>query len=54
MEWFSNFIKDRNYSIKFRNNYSTSYTIDHGVPQGSILAPMLFSVYLIPLQTIIK
>ena len=54
MEWFSNFIKDRNYSIQIRNNYSTSYTIDHGVPQGSILSPILFSIYLIPLQTIMK
>ena len=54
MEWFSNFIKDRNYSIKIRNNYSKPYTIDHGVPQGSILSPILFSIYLIPLQTIMK
>ena len=54
MEWFSNFIKDRNYSIKIRNNYSKSYTIDHGVPQGSILSLILFSIYLIPLQPIMK
>ena len=54
MEWFSSFIKDRNYSIKIRNNYSKSYTIDHGVPQGSILSPIIFSIYLIPLQTIMK
>ena len=54
MEWFSNFIKDRKYSIKIRNNYSKSYTIDQGVPQGSILSPILFSIYLIPLQTIMK
>ena len=54
MEWFSNFIKDRNYSFKIRNNYSKSYTIDYGVPQGSILSPILFSIYLIPLQTIMK
>ena len=26
MEWFSNFIKDRNYPFKIRNNYSKSYT----------------------------
>ena len=54
MEWFSNFIKDRNYSIKIRNNYSKSYIIDQCVPQGSILSPILFSIYLIPLQTIVK
>ena len=54
MEWFSNFIKDRNYSIKIRNNYSTSYTIDHGVPRDPILSPILFSIYLITLQTIMK
>ena len=52
MEWFSNCIIDRNYSIKIRNNYSTLYrilyripTIDHSVPQGSIFSPILFSIY---------
>ena len=54
MELFSSFIKDRNYSIQIRNNYSTSYTIDHGVSQGSILSAILFSIYFIPLQTIMK
>ena len=54
MELFSNFIKDINYSIKIRNNYSTSYTIDHGIPRGSILSRILFAMYLIPLQTIMK
>ena len=54
MEWFSYFIKDRNYSIKIRNNYSKSNTIDHGVPQCSIMSPILFSSYLIPLQTIMQ
>ena len=34
MEWFSNVIKDTHYSIKIRDNYSKSYTIDHGIPQG--------------------
>ena len=50
MEWFSSFIKNRNYSIQIRNNYSKSYTIDHGVPQGSILSQILFSIYLNSLQ----
>ena len=54
MEWFSNFIKNRHDSIKIRNNYSTSYNIDNGVPQGSILPPIILYVYLIPLQTIMK
>ena len=54
MKWFSNFIKDRNYLIKIRNNYSTSYTIDHVVPLVSIHSPTIFSIYLIPLQTIMK
>ena len=54
MDWVSNFIKDSKYSIKIRNNYSTSYTIEYSVPQGSILSPILFSIYLIPLQRIMK
>ena len=54
MERFSNFIKYRNYSIQIRNNYSTRYTIDHGVPRGSIISPILFSLNLISLQTSMK
>ena len=45
MELFSNFIKDRNYSIKIINIYSKSNTIDHGVPQGSILSHSILYIY---------
>ena len=39
MELFSKFIKDRNYYIQIINNYTTSYTIDHDIPQVSICLP---------------
>ena len=53
MEWFSNFIKDRNYSIKIRNNYSKSYTSTTVFLEVQYF-PQLSSLYIIPLQTIMK
>lgn len=46
LNWFSNYIKNRKHQTKLINNISEPLTTETGVPQGSILGPLLFLVYI--------
>ena len=53
IKWFSNFIRGRSFSIKINETLSQPYAIKYGVPQGSTLSPILFSIYLLPLNKLL-
>lgn len=45
LEWFKNYLSLRKYYVKILNNVSKEINVEHGVPQGSKLGPLLYIIY---------
>ena len=54
LEWFRSYLSDRSFSVNLGDSISSSAPLPCGVPQGSILGPILFSLYLLPLGSILR
>ncbi len=52
LKWFQSFLNNRKFSVCIGKHTSSAAHLSCGVPQGSILAPTLFSLYLLPLSSI--
>ena len=54
LKWCSSYLTDRSQKVKIQNCFSDSVATPYGVPQGSVLGPLLFTLYTTPLSQIIE
>ena len=52
-QWFSSYLTDRTHYVSLSNHCSAFTQVLSGVPLGSVLGPILFTMYVKPLYAII-
>ena len=54
LAWLRSYVYDRSQQVKTYSDLSSVKILMHGVPQGSVLGPILFSLYMSPLGRILS
>ena len=54
LSWFQSYLNGRSQQISINGTYSKKFDLDCGVPQGSCLGPLLFTIYVSKLFDILK
>ena len=52
LAWLTSYLENRQQSVQINESFSESVFIKYGIPQGSVLGPILFSLYTTPLSSI--
>ena len=54
LKWVTSYLTNRRESVKIHDTLSSERQLLYGVPQGSVLGPVLFTLYTAPLSKIIS
>ena len=54
LKWFASYLSDRSQCASINGAYSKEANIKCGVPQGSVLGPVLFTTYMLPRGDILR
>ena len=54
LSWIQSYLLNRSFYVNVENSKSSVFQLLYGVPQGSVLGPLLFILYTTPLSTVIS
>jgi hypothetical protein len=54
LSWIESYLTHRSFYVNLDGTKSSVFQLSYGVPQGSVLGPLLFILYTTPLRTIIS